>query len=161
MQFLRLRLGLAPGSARPRKSPSTTILYAATYSAAARRLAWSPRPAKTRNRKTFIDFVPVQALAADLEAKALLRRGVEPARKPCERDTQTASVRQFHPRAVFVETSGFSRIGHARPFRSIPSIRATIASGAKQSRPSLRLLDCFVALLLAMTLRGGRRARVS
>lgn len=62
-----------------------------------------------------VDVFPVQARAADLDLCALLRRGVEEARKPRQRHTPRAAVRQVDPHRMLVEADLKCRNDHAMP----------------------------------------------
>ena len=75
---------------------------------------WSPAPGqKAGHGNVLVQFLPVDAPAAELVGVALFRRGMGQAGEPRQRHADRAAVAEVDPHAVGIEPDGFRRNTHA------------------------------------------------
>ena len=77
---------------------------------------------QTGNGDIFVDVLPVEAGAAELDAFALGRSRVQQTRKPRQWHAQGAAIAQFDPHRVLVKSNCRRRNAHAKPSRSGPGV---------------------------------------
>jgi hypothetical protein len=75
------------------------------------------------NGDIFVDVLPVEAGAAELDAFALGRGRVQQARKPGQWHAQRAAIAQLDPHRVFVKSNCRRRNSHAMPSRLVPGVQ--------------------------------------
>jgi hypothetical protein len=77
---------------------------------------------QARNGDIFIDVLPVEAAAAELDPFALGRSCVQQAWKPSQWDAQGAAIAQLDPHHVLVKSNCRRRNAHAMLSRSSPGV---------------------------------------